>query len=57
LLRKHPLAVSRWVAEAARARLVDPGREERMTRLDEDLSTWVLATQTRGAFVPRKLSE
>lgn len=54
LLEKHPVAVSRWVTEAARGRLVDAGIEEGMTRLDEELSTWALAAQSSGALSPRE---
>ena len=57
LLEKHPVAVSRWVAEAARARQFDPGIEKKMTRLDEELSTWALAVQSGGALAPRELGK
>lgn len=57
MLEKHPVAVSRWVAEAARARQFDPGIEEKMTRLDEELSTWALAGQSSRAVAPRELDE
>jgi hypothetical protein len=53
LLEKHPVAVSRWVAEVARGRLVDPGIEER-TRLDQALSIRALAAQSNGVLSPRK---
>jgi hypothetical protein len=48
VLEKHPVAVSRWVAEAACERQEDPVIEEKMTRLDEELSRWALAAQARG---------
>lgn len=54
LLEKHPVAVSRWVTEAPRGRLVDPGVEERMTRLDQALSIRALAAQSNGVLSPRK---
>ena len=57
LLGKHPVAVSRWVAEAARARQVDPGIEQKTTRLDEELSAWALAAQSSGALAPPKLGD
>ena len=57
LLEKHPVAVSQLVAEAARARQVDPGIEQRMTRLDEELSAWALAAQSSGALAPRELGD
>jgi REP element-mobilizing transposase RayT len=57
LLEKHPVAVSRWVAEAARARQFDPGIEKKMTRLDEELSTWALAAQSSGALAPLELGK
>jgi predicted transcriptional regulator len=57
LLEKHPVAVSRWVAEAARARQVDPGIEESMTKLDAELSSWALTARANGALAPRELSD
>jgi hypothetical protein len=57
LVDKHPVAVSRWVAEAARARQVDARIEQKMTRLDEELSAWASAAQSSGALAPRKLGE
>jgi REP element-mobilizing transposase RayT len=53
VLDKHPVAVSRWVSEAARGRQADPKLEEKMTRLDEDLSEWALAAQARGELAVR----
>jgi len=57
LLEKHPVAVSRWVAEVARARQADAEIEEKMTGLDEKLSEWALAAQASGALAPRNLSK
>jgi len=56
VLEKHPVAVSRWVAEAARVRQVDPVIEEKMTRLDEELSKWALAALARGELSIRGTS-
>lgn len=53
VLEKHPVAVSRWVAEVARERQADPLIEEKMTRLDEELSRWALAAQGRGELSSR----
>ncbi len=54
LLEKHPVAVSRWVAEAARRRTVDAGFGEQMVRLDEEFSKWALVALASGALAPRK---
>jgi hypothetical protein len=50
LLNKHPVAVSRWVADAARQRTEDPGFSKQMETLDEALSDWVLEAYARGKF-------
>jgi putative transposase len=50
LLNKHPVAVSRWVAEAARRRTEDPGFSRQMDGLDEALSDWALEAYARGEF-------
>ena len=57
LLQKHPVAVSRWVAEAARGRQADPEIQERMTRLDGELSKWALAAEASGALTTRNTGE
>lgn len=57
LLEKHPVAVSRWVAEAARKRQADPGIQDQMTRLDKELSKWALAAQASGSLVSRNLGK
>ena len=57
LLNKHTVAVSRWVAEAARQRQRDSEYEEEMNRLDEQLSIWALDAQARGLPVPLGLNE
>jgi len=53
MLEKHTVAVSRWVAEAARERQADPGFAEKMSWLDEELSNWALDTLERGTLEPR----
>jgi len=53
LLEKHTVAVSRWVADAARKRQDDPGFERKMLRLDEDLSKWALAALESGSLESR----
>ena len=50
LLKKHPVAVSRWVADAARQRNDDPAVGEGMDELDEVLSAWALEACARGEF-------
>ena len=50
LLNKHPVAVSRWVSDAARQRREEAGFGERMDRLDEALSAWTLEAYERGKF-------
>jgi hypothetical protein len=57
LLDKHTVAVSRWVAEAARQRQSDPEYEKEMKRLDEKLSIWALDAQSRGLLESRNLSK
>ena len=52
LLEKHTVAVSRWVAEAARQRQDSPEYEEEMKSLDEKLSNWALDAQERGLLKP-----
>jgi REP element-mobilizing transposase RayT len=54
ILAKHPVAVSRWVAEAARSRQTDAVIEENMAGLDEELSKWALVAQASGALGQRK---
>ena len=54
-LDKHPVAVSRWVADAARQRDVDDGFVEQMDRLDEELSVWALAALASGALASTEL--
>jgi REP element-mobilizing transposase RayT len=48
VLDKHPVAVSRWVAEVAGRRQKDRLIDEKMTKLDEALSRWALDAQARG---------
>ncbi len=50
LLNKHPVAVRRWVADAARQRTEDPRYSERMDALGEALSEWALEADARGEF-------
>ena len=48
LLNKHPVAVSRWVSDAARCRQDAPPFGEEMDNLDEALSAWALGAFKRG---------
>ena len=48
LLNKHPVAVSRWVADAARLRHDKPAFAEEIESLDRALSSWALEAQQRG---------
>ena len=57
LLNKHTVAVSRWVAEAARRRQGDTEYEEEMKHLDEQLSIWALDAQARGLLESRNPRE
>jgi len=57
LLEKHTVAVSRWVAEAARQRQAAPEYEEEIKRLDEKLSNWALDAYERGLLEPRNLNK
>lgn len=50
LLNRHPVAVSRWVAHAARQRTEDPGYSEWMDALDEAVNDWALEAYARGEF-------
>jgi REP element-mobilizing transposase RayT len=50
LLNKHPVAVSRWVSDAARQRQEEPALREEMESLDEALSIWALDACARGEF-------
>ena len=50
LLNKHPVAVSRWVADAARLRHDEPAFAEEIESLDKALSSWALDAQRRGEF-------
>ena len=50
LLNKHPVAVSRWVSDAARQRQEEPAFGEEMENLDEVLSAWALDAHKRGEF-------
>jgi putative transposase len=50
LLNKHPVAVSRWVTDAARQRTEDPRYSERMDALDEAVNDWALEAYARGEF-------
>jgi hypothetical protein len=50
LLNKHPVAVSRWVADAARLRQDEPAFAEEIESLDKALSLWALDAQRRGEF-------
>ena len=52
LLDKHTVAVSRWVSDAARERQTNPTYEEKLRRLDEQLSERALAAQARGENAP-----
>ena len=56
LQEEHPVAVGRYVAEAARARQDDPEIETSLTKLDEELSRWWLAAGSCETPAPRKLS-
>ena len=57
LLEKHTVALSRWVAEAARQRQSTPEFEGEMNRLDEKLSNWALDARARGLLEPRNIRE
>lgn len=48
LLNKHPVAVSRWVSDAARQRQEDPAFAAKMETLDEGLSKWAFDASARG---------
>ena len=50
MLSKHPVAVSRWVSDAARQRKEDPAFSEEMEALDEALSNRALDPYARGEF-------
>lgn len=50
LLNKHPVAVSRWVSDAARQRIEDPRYSEEMDTLDQELSEWALDAYAKGEF-------
>jgi len=50
LLNKHPVAVSRWVADAARLRHDKPAFAEEIESLDKALSSWAVDAQRRGEF-------
>ncbi len=50
LLKKHPVAVSRWVSDAARQRREEPVFGHMMDELDEALSAWALEACRRGEF-------
>jgi len=53
LLRKHPVAVSRWVADAAKQRSEEPAFGKTMDELDEALSAWALKACERGELSNR----
>lgn len=48
LLRKHPVAVSRWVSDAARRRQEDPAFAEKIEALDEALTMWAAEASAVG---------
>ena len=48
LLKKHPVAVSRWVADATRQRIEDPGYTEELDALDKALNDWALKAHEKG---------
>jgi len=48
LLSKHPVAVSRWVSDAARRRQEDPAFAEKIEALDEALTIWAAEASARG---------
>jgi len=48
LLDKHTVAVSRWVADAARGRHTDPEYAQKLLWLDEELSKRTLSAQAKG---------
>lgn len=50
LLNKHPVAVSRWVSDAARQRIEDRRYSEEIDALDQELSEWALDAYARGEF-------
>ena len=50
MLEHHTATVSRWAAEAARERQADPGFEEKMLWLDEELSNRGLEALERGTY-------
>lgn len=52
LLNKHPVAVSRWVADAARRRQEDRAFEKEMDNVDQALSAWALNALRRGELAP-----
>ena len=56
LLAEHPVAVSRWVAEAVRRRTDEADFGEQMARPDEGLSKWALAALENGSLARRCLS-
>jgi len=52
LLNKHPVAVSRWVSDAARRRQEDRAFEEELDNVDQALSVWALDALKRGELTP-----
>ena len=50
LLNKHPVAVSRWVSDAARQRQEEAVFGQETENLDEALSAWALDAYERGEF-------
>ena len=57
ILNKHPVAVSRWVSEAARQRQEDRDFQRKIDSLDEELSKWALMACARGDLFPGKAGE
>ena len=52
LLNKHPVAVSRWVSDAARRRQEDRTFEKEMDNIDQALSAWALDALRSGELAP-----
>ena len=57
LLKKHPVAVSRWVADAARQRVEDPGYTEKLEALDKALDDWALKAHEEGDLAVTTLNQ
>jgi len=56
-LNKHPVAVSRWVSEAARQRQEYRGFQRKIDDLDEALGKWALRACPLGDLIPGKGGE